>query len=67
MKCNIIPMLWRKFFLNMASNRDFVYNFCNRPFIDFHRHCREGYLHNNTDEDDIRMLNDEMNSYGAYC
>ena len=66
MKCNNIPLLWRKFFLNIANNRDYVYKYCNRPLNDFHRHCREWYLNNNTVEDDIRMLNDEMNIYGAY-
>ena len=24
------------------------------------------YIYNNTDGDDIRMLDDEMNNYGAY-
>ena len=41
MKCNNIPLLWRKFLLNVANNKDYVYNFCNRPFNGFHRHCRE--------------------------
>ena len=66
MKCDNIPLLWRKFFLNIANNRDNVYKYCNRPFNNFHRPCREWYLHNKTGEDDIRMLNDEMNNYGAY-
>ena len=66
MKRNNIPFLWRKFFLNIANNRDYVYNYSKRPFNDFHRHCREWYFYNNTDGDDIRMLNDEVNIYGAY-
>ena len=44
MKGDKIPFLWRKFFLNIANNIDYVYSFCNRPFIDFHRHCREWYF-----------------------
>ena len=66
MKCDKIPLLWRKFLLKIANNRDYVYKYCNRPFNIFPRHCREWYLYNNTGEDDIRMLNDEMNNYGAY-
>ena len=46
MKCNIIPLLWRKFFLNIANNRDYVTTFCIRPLNDFDRHCRGWYLHN---------------------
>ena len=65
-KCNNIPRLWRIFFLKIANNRDYVYNFCDTPFNDFHRHCREWHLYNYSDGDDIRMLDDEMNNYGAY-
>ena len=66
MKCGNIPILWIKLFLNIANNRHYVYNFCNRPLNKFDRHCREWYLYNNSDADDIRMLNDELNNYGAY-
>ena len=66
MKCNNIPRLWTIFFLEIVYSRDCVYNFCNRPYYNFHRHCSEWYLYNNTDGDDIRMLNYEMNNYGAY-
>ena len=67
MKCNKIPFLWRNFFLKIASIGEYVYNFCNRPVNDFRRHCREWYLYNNTDGDDIRMLDFDMNNnYGAY-
>ena len=35
--------------------------------MDFHRHCREWYLYNNTDGEDIRMLHEEINNnYGAH-
>ena len=67
MNCNNIPLLWRKLFLSIANNKHYVYNSCNRPFNGFTRHCRGWYLYNNTDADDIRMLNDEMNNnYGAF-
>ena len=46
MKCDNIPFLWRKFFLNTANNRDYVNEYCNRPFNRFDRSCRERYLHN---------------------
>ena len=46
MKCHNIPLLWRKFFLNIANNRDFVNTYCNRQFSRFDQHCREWYLHN---------------------
>ena len=46
MKCHSIPLLWRKFFLNIANNRDYVNNYCNRKFSRFDQHCREWYLHN---------------------
>ena len=61
MKCGNIPLLWRKFFLNIANNRDYVYNFCNRPLNNFDRHCREWYFYNNPDDG----MN-EMNNYAAY-
>ena len=66
MKCNNIPILWRIFSLKIANNRYHVYTFCNRPFNDFRRHCREWYLYDNTDGDDIQKLDDEMNNYGVY-
>ena len=36
-----IPLLWRKFILNITNNRGYVYNFCNGPLNNFDRHCRE--------------------------
>ena len=32
MKCYSIPLLWRKFILKIANKRDYIINFCNRPF-----------------------------------
>ena len=50
MKVGNIPLLWRKFFLNIANNRDYIINYCNRFFSRFNRHCREWYIHNNSYE-----------------
>ena len=36
-----IPMMWRKFFKNIAENRYYVYKCCNNPSNNFHRHCFE--------------------------
>ena len=41
MKCDNFPLLWRNFFLNIANNRDYIINYCNRPFVKFDKHCRE--------------------------
>ena len=35
MKCDNIPMLWRKFFLIIINIRDHIINYCNRPFNKF--------------------------------
>ena len=53
MKCVNFPLWWRKFFLNIANNSEYVYDFCNRPHKIFDRHCREWYLYNNPDANDI--------------
>ena len=65
------PMLWRHFFKNIATNRDCVYIFCNRPLNEIDRYCREWCLYNlvknNTDggEDNIQML-DELDNFALY-
>ena len=61
MKCDIIPLLRRKFFLNIASNRDHKTSFCNTPFNKFDKHCREWYLGLNSGDNEIRMLDDNLN------
>ena len=66
MKCSNNPLLWRKFFLNIVNNGDFVYNYCNRPFNNFHRHYREWLLYSNNGGDDLRMPKDEMIIYGTF-
>ena len=62
MKCGNIPLLWRKFFLNIANNRDYIINYCNRPFINFDRPCREWYLSHNSDDNEIRVLDENLNN-----
>ena len=44
LKCKI-PILWRKFFLKIANNKDYVYYFCNNRYNSFHQHCREWYFY----------------------
>ena len=62
MKCGNIPLLWRKFFLNTANNRDYIFKYCKRPFNKFDRHCRECYLSHNSDENEIRVVDDNSNN-----
>ena len=50
MKCDNFPLLWRKFFLNIFNNRDYIINYCNRPFSRFDRNRREWYIYNNSNE-----------------
>ena len=60
MRCGNNPMLWRKFFLNFAKNRDHINNYCNRPFKNFDRLCREWYLDHNSNDNEIRVLDDML-------
>ena len=39
-------MMWRNFFENNAENRDYVYNYCNNPYKQFHRFCVDCYMYN---------------------
>ena len=61
MKCGNIPLLRRKFFLNIVNNRDHIIIYCNKPFNKFDRLCREWYLSHNSDDNEIRMLDDNFN------
>ena len=47
MKCNDIPLLWRKFFLNIAKNREHMDIYCINLYNLFQRYCREWYFYNN--------------------
>ena len=67
MKCDNISKLLRKFFLNIAKNRDYIIKYCNRPFYKFDKHCREWYLSHNSDDNEIRMLDDDLkNNYKLF-
>ena len=55
MKCGIIHLLWRKFFLNTANIRDHIINYCNRL-------CREWFSKHNSDGDEKRVLDDNLNN-----
>ena len=46
MKCDNIPLLWKKIFLNIANNRDYVNIYCSRPLNSFDQRCSEWFLHN---------------------
>ena len=65
MKCNNFPILWKKFFLNIANKREDVNKFCNRPFKRFDQHCRQWYLYNlvenNTEVNYNNILDDIPN------
>ena len=64
MKCANVPSLRRKLFLNIATKRDHIINYCNRPFNKFDRLCRERYLSHNSDDNEIRVLDDNLkNNY----
>ena len=41
-----IPMGWRRFFLNIAKNTQYITNYCNNSYNRFHRYCHEWYLYN---------------------
>ena len=60
MKCGNIPLLWNKFFLNIAINRDYIFDYCNRPPSKFDRLCREWYLSHNSDDNEIQVLDDNL-------
>ena len=67
MKCGNIPLLWRKFFLNSAINRDHIINYCTRPFNKFDRLCRDWYLSHNSDDNGIGVLDDNINNIICLC
>ena len=66
MKYGNVPLMWEKFFLSIANNRYYIFNFCNRPKNTFDRQCREWYIYNIPEANNIRMLDDEINNYGFY-
>ena len=68
MKCGNVPLFRRKFFLNIANNRDHIINYCNRPLNKFDRLCREWFLSHNGADNEIRVLDDNLNNnYMLMC
>ena len=61
MKCGNILLLRRKFVLNIVNNRDYIVNYCNRRINKFDRLCREWYLSHNSEDNEIRVLDDNLN------
>ena len=55
-------MLWKKFFLNIANNRDYIIIYCDRPPNKFDKFCREWYLSHNSDDIETRALDDDLNN-----
>ena len=51
-----------KFFLIIVINREYIVD-CNWPFNKLDKYCREWYLSHNSDDIEIRMLDDELNNY----
>ena len=62
MKCFNISMLWRKFFLNNANNREYIYNYCNKPLHKFDGHLREWFLSENPNDNEMRIFDDNLNN-----
>ena len=63
MKCYKIPMLCRKFFSNIAKNRNYIFNYCNRPVHKFDRLLREWYLNENPNDNEMRVFDDDLNNH----
>ena len=63
MKNNIIPMLWRKFFLNIANNREYINKYWNKPLHIFDRPLRERYLSENPNDNEMRNFYDNLNNH----
>ena len=38
-----IPLFWRKMFMHIANNRDYIYNFCNNLMINFNDIVLNGF------------------------
>ena len=63
MKCYKLPMLWRKFFLNIANNREYIINHCNGPLHKFDRLLRERNFNENPNDKEMRVFDDNLNNY----
>ena len=49
-----------KIFFEYCEIGDYIFNYCNRPFENFVKFCREWYLSHNSDDNEIRVLDDIM-------
>ena len=63
MKCCNKPMLWRNIFLNIANNREYIINYCNKPLHKFDRRLREWYLGENPNDNEMRKIDDNLNNH----
>ena len=63
MKCYNLPLLWSKFFMNIANNREYVMNYCNRPLCKFGSQLREWYLNENPNDNEMRVFDNNLNNY----
>ena len=48
--------------MNIVNNGDYIIKYCNRPIKKFDKHCREWYLSHNSDDNEIRVLDKNLNN-----
>ena len=63
MKCYNLSLFWRKIFWNIASNRNYIIRFCNRPLHRLDRLLRERYLKENPNDNEMRVFDGKLNKY----
>ena len=63
MKCDNLSLLWRKFFLNIANNRNYIINYCNRPMHKYDKLLREWYSNENPNDNEMRAFDDNLDNY----
>ena len=61
LKCYNMPLLGRKFFLNIANNSDYIIKYCNRPLNKLDRHLGEWYLNENPNDNEMQVFDDNLN------
>ena len=55
-KCYDFPLFWRKFFMNIENNREYIFNHCTRPLRKFDRYLREWSLNENAKDYEMRAF-----------
>ena len=55
--------MWRKFFMNIANNRDYVIHHRNRPLHKFDRLLREWYLNKKPGDNEMQIFGGNLNNY----